>query len=771
MAFRPEVALPGKAGDTASGLSFYCSPKPAHFMNKFRLLAIALTLTLTLALALPAFAHAELVRSIPEQNASLPRAPAQVELFFSEAIENSFSSIQVLDSNGLRVDNNDSRVDANDPTHLTVSLRSLPDGVYTVAWQVLSAADGHVTTGAFPFGVGNVDPNVVSAAAPASRTITITLDEIAARWLLYLSATALAGGTFFVLVVWNPAYRALKNKDVPEDSDPAKGFKAPWRRLANIGLVVLVAANVLGLLSQAGKATGGELAAPWNEAVSTVLFNTRYGALWIARLALTLVLAGLLPTANSKRDRWIGFTLSLVLLLTISLGSHAAADPDPLWPVAADWSHLIAASAWVGGLTHFVVGMWRARELDAKTRTALTARLIPRFSAVALISVGVLTLTGLYTAVLRVGSWEALSTTAYGRTLIVKLIIALPMVMMGAINLLGITPRVKNAAANPTGLKHFSELIVDRFRRLITSEITLGALLFLSVAVLTSLPPAQTSSAPPGLNDSANVDDLKMAINIAPGRIGLNTFTLTVTADGQPVNDAKAAALRFTPVSGKLPQSEAILEARGNGEYSIRGAYLNLQDSWQVQAVVRRENKFDAYANFNFELGAGPGQSYPWYRIAGGAILLAALAYMFAFSALSQSRRQLISAGFVPAFALALVSVAVFSRPPDAGAAGPVNPIPPNADSIAQGKEIYTTLCVPCHGELGKGDGPVGVTLNPRPADLSLHAVPGVHTDGQLFEWISNGFPGSVMPAFKPALTDEQRWYLVNYVRTLAPKP
>jgi mono/diheme cytochrome c family protein len=119
--------------------------------------------------------------------------------------------------------------------------------------------------------------------------------------------------------------------------------------------------------------------------------------------------------------------------------------------------------------------------------------------------------------------------------------------------------------------------------------------------------------------------------------------------------------------------------------------------------------------------------------------------------------------------ALAVASVAVFYRPAPPEQVGLVNPVPPNAGSVAEGEQYYTTLCVPCHGETGKGDGPVGLTLNPRPADLSLHAVPGVHTDGKLFEWISDGYPGSVMPAFGQALTDEQRWHIVNYLRTLAP--
>jgi mono/diheme cytochrome c family protein len=98
------------------------------------------------------------------------------------------------------------------------------------------------------------------------------------------------------------------------------------------------------------------------------------------------------------------------------------------------------------------------------------------------------------------------------------------------------------------------------------------------------------------------------------------------------------------------------------------------------------------------------------------------------------------------------------------------NPIPPNSGSVAAGQVIFTTTCAPCHGATGKGDGPVGIALNPRPADLTQHAIPGVHTDAQLFEWITNGFPGSRMPAFKATLSDTDRWNLVNFIRTLAPK-
>jgi mono/diheme cytochrome c family protein len=98
------------------------------------------------------------------------------------------------------------------------------------------------------------------------------------------------------------------------------------------------------------------------------------------------------------------------------------------------------------------------------------------------------------------------------------------------------------------------------------------------------------------------------------------------------------------------------------------------------------------------------------------------------------------------------------------------NPIPPTSQSIAAGGAVFETNCVPCHGVSGRGDGPVGLTMNPRPADLTQHAIPGIHTDGQLYEWITNGFPGTRMPAFKTVLSDTDRWNLVNYIRTFAPK-
>lgn len=96
------------------------------------------------------------------------------------------------------------------------------------------------------------------------------------------------------------------------------------------------------------------------------------------------------------------------------------------------------------------------------------------------------------------------------------------------------------------------------------------------------------------------------------------------------------------------------------------------------------------------------------------------------------------------------------------------NPISPDDKSIAAGKTLYLAQCLKCHGDSGKGDGPSAKDLNPRPKDLSDPKIAG-QTDGALFWKITNG--RKPMPAFENLISEDDRWNVVNYLRTLAPAP
>ena len=93
------------------------------------------------------------------------------------------------------------------------------------------------------------------------------------------------------------------------------------------------------------------------------------------------------------------------------------------------------------------------------------------------------------------------------------------------------------------------------------------------------------------------------------------------------------------------------------------------------------------------------------------------------------------------------------------------NPLSGDNSKLAETKTVYITNCGPCHGEKGKGDGPAAQGLNPKPADHTSAAVQS-ESDGALFWKLSEG--RSPMPGYKKIFTEEQRWELVNYIRSVA---
>jgi putative copper export protein/mono/diheme cytochrome c family protein len=93
--------------------------------------------------------------------------------------------------------------------------------------------------------------------------------------------------------------------------------------------------------------------------------------------------------------------------------------------------------------------------------------------------------------------------------------------------------------------------------------------------------------------------------------------------------------------------------------------------------------------------------------------------------------------------------------------------VPYHAGSIASGAALYRAHCVTCHGPGGRGDGPSGAGLPRPPADLTApHAAE--HTAGDMFWWLTHGIPVGGMPPFGAALGEEERWDLINFIRTLA---
>ena len=734
---------------------FICDRVKVIFKRR-NLWLIVIVLLYSAWAVMPVLAHALLVRSTPTANAVLAQPPVQVELFFSESVEEKLSSIKVYDTNGGEVDVGDVRVDLSDPTRMTVSLRSLSDGVYTVTWKAVSAIDGHQTVGTFPFAVGNVNPSAVNAVR-TSTTASLPFSALLAKFFLLASLAILVGQRLFIELVWKPALKSNLSDVV---SPPI------WRTLYRIALIGLLVGIGIGILSQAGQTTGKELSFPWESEVGHILTETRLGIIWLVRLTLAMLAVWLARTKESPLKIWLAFAVNISLLFTITLTSHAATEAKPLVPILNDWIHLIGMTFWLGGLVHLFTGIRQLQQLADQLRTKLSSLVTRQFSANALVFVSLIGITGLYSAYLRVGAWSALLTSIYGHVLLVKQIFVGGLLAIAATNLLIISPRLNRERIQGTT----NTKLISFFGKVLIAELTFAGLLLASVSYLTYLPPAKIVPITSEFTDSKKVDDLLVELDISPGRVGQNEFMLMLSSSGQPVDTAKQVLLRFTPTQANIPPSEIQLIGDGGGMFSAKGTYLSLPGIWQGQAVVRRADKFDAFANFDFKLQK-PGSSDTTASPRQVGFLIMLIGFLLVPLSIGNLKNEVARflIGLPVTFFLLILGIFWLSRPVALSNEN-VNPIPPDNKSVAAGQVLFTTNCVPCHGVSGKGDGPVGLTLNPRPADLTLHAIPGVHTDAQLYEWISDGFPGSRMPAFRSILSDTDRWNLVNFIRTLAPK-
>jgi copper resistance protein D len=96
------------------------------------------------------------------------------------------------------------------------------------------------------------------------------------------------------------------------------------------------------------------------------------------------------------------------------------------------------------------------------------------------------------------------------------------------------------------------------------------------------------------------------------------------------------------------------------------------------------------------------------------------------------------------------------------------NPVAATRESVAAGALSYQATCAGCHGAASVGAGPMAGDLEVRPSDLTVH-VP-FHTDAELYAFITRGISGTPMPGFATELSPEDRWDLVNYLRSRWPE-
>jgi copper transport protein len=279
-------------------------------------------------------------------------------------------------------------------------------------------------------------------------------------------------------------------------------------------------------------------------------FGTRFGTIWLGRgllLALTHFHLSLFMDVRHGRaelrgwEWWAGLLLALTLALTSSLISHSAAlGENMLRSVLIDFAHITAATIWIGSVLFLAVSLWQMRELPRDTRSWFNLSLILNFSAIAALSVGILTVSGIYLGWTHINGWTKLVSTAYGLILADKLGMALLVFILAGYNLQFLKPRLTAAYEDPENTT--SGKPMRAFRRIVTAEGGVLLLILLATGLLTDIQrglDAPPLADPPGRTVvTQEAEGLNVEMVIEPALVGQNSFEIYITDEnGDPATD------------------------------------------------------------------------------------------------------------------------------------------------------------------------------------------------------------------------------------------
>jgi copper transport protein len=587
-------------------------------MRGWRAILLCAIGVLALSGAPAASAHAKLIRANPAPNAVLGQAPTQVQLWFDEPLEIAFSKVQVLDGQRQNVETGEFQLAADDPKSLIVALKPTGDGSYTVLWQVLSAADGHITRGVFAFGVG-------TAAGPAAAPIDssafvappVTPPVTVVRWLNLLSLMALAGGFIFKPLLLDRSLLATGS-----GAEVTRVANRRWVQLTAFAFAVFFLASHLELLSQAEQAAGHASVS----SVLGVLSQSRFGTLWLMRLGLMLVAAAVFYLSvrgvRIPEAPYALIVLGNVALITRSLLGHAAASGNFSPPVFVDWLHLLAAAVWVGGLLYLAfVAPFVWHSLETERRGKWLAWLISQFSAAAIGATLVLVATGLFSTMQQIPALAAVRTGGalpalpdllsglYVNALTVKLVLFAIMVVFGAVNLLWISPRFRRFVNEPDK----NARLFSRFRATLGAEVVLGlgAILLAGLLTLATPPRSTPTDTGPGVTENGSpratvlvgyaAPDVRVEFEMGPDAARPERFMARVTdANGSAPADIQRVLFNFMYLEEDAGAQNVTAELEEGTGYVAEGENMPLEGMWRVRVTVRRRGLEDMTVTFPY---------------------------------------------------------------------------------------------------------------------------------------------------------------------------
>lgn len=435
------------------------------------LLVFGIAVALVVVHASPAMAHTRLAATEPTDGASLEASPDRVALTFDGPVHIGPGAVHLLTSTGEElptgVGHQGARRDVVEalPPHL-------PPDAYTVTWRVISV-DGDPVTGTFSFTIEAFEP-LPAGPKPAPTSPVPDVDG-ATSGDGVAAARALSRFIGFAAMILLVA--------VALDATILRPTPVLVRRARLLALLagsLVAVSSALGVTIGAAHAAGADFAQAIDPDVVRPFLETTPARAAIVRgtLALALVVGVIIShDALRRRSRATATAVTIVIVGTFAASGHAISGDHVRAAVVADFVHLLAVGVWLGGLASMLVLGGVHHERAAR-----------RFSAVAAWSVALIIATGWFAAWRQLRTLDHLTTTEYGRTLIVKLALVGVLLALGAVS--------------RRTVRRWSH---GRLARLVTAETVVAVLVLAATTTLVSTNPGMPSdpSATPHVGAAA----------------------------------------------------------------------------------------------------------------------------------------------------------------------------------------------------------------------------------------------------------------------------
>jgi copper resistance protein D len=311
-----------------------------------------------------------------------------------------------------------------------------------------------------------------------------------------------------------------------------------------------------------------------------VLFDTRFGLVFCARLTLAVVLALLIA---SPAMRMLQLVVAGALVALLAWVGHAGATPGIAGDIhlVSDMAHLLAAGLWLGALPAFVLVLTTARREPDWDDFLL--RTTQRFSVVGMVSVATLLASGLINSWNLLGGPRDLVTTDYGRLVALKIGLFIAMISVAAVNKFYLTPRLPKPSA------------LRALRRNSFAEIALGLCVLFFVGALGTIPPtAHRHAVPEAISPGAafvhiHGTEAMVDVIINPGRSGLSEATIRVMGEDLSRFPAKDVRLSLEPPLSGGPTLERGAVEQADGAWRVKDIALSEPGIWTVRVKVTSE--------------------------------------------------------------------------------------------------------------------------------------------------------------------------------------